>query len=1134
MRYVNSDLWDIWRTRDHTGPFAPRGDVTIEPGWWLTNSQRMNAGPVLYPGKWPVEIPPPYGGAWKWGRIRSYQNADNDQYELAVPHVVSIDINRSLEQDVATCTIVLANTEMRTNLDPGEDPEELGDKGYYTAYRGGVRWARDPTNKRKGSGPGENMAFLRWAHERNPWYQRLVPNALLRTYQGYGGAGKTREDAVADGDIVLTGVWIVDRIRENARRGTITVECRDIGALLLKHVMYPPLMQVRYYPLRFARWKWEDYKVRVKVRDQLYRVRQRCTYRDSSEDRWYPDRIVAGRGANIHGHFPADAIDGSQTTYWLSVGNSGPNKVFAYNWIEFDTYNQFVDAIDLTTIGSGYQVFVSVMENGSWIGSRTIPYDHTPLIGNQPHVVDTGADIPYIHQFGLGPPGNNDHRSRGIIPLPRRYRAQRIRLTFHNLVWFQWEPWNYRAALGDFAPLISHVQAVYEDQTRSRRVDGNYKDYCLDEASEILTRRGWLRWDEVDVGDETLGVDPDTNTPVWQTVEHVYRRHRERDMVAMKGASFDALTTPDHRWLTRHGDNKWRWTTSDAITATDRIPLTVPAGQAPTEAKYDDAFVEMVAWFWTEGWWRKPSGSALAQSRRANPAHCDAIERCLTEHLGPPGVMARGRYQEGRGAEWRIGEQRPNGVVTYILSTGVTKALRQIVDDDKVPNAEFLCALTQQQLDRFIDVSMMADGWDRKGRHYGFAQRVKRRSDAFQFACALAGRPTITHARTVDGKTMWATTMLETDYAAPIRSASRAGRATVTRVPYEGIVWCPTVQHGNFIARRNGSVYVTGNSDIVKILLLWSGWWLAPAADENGWRRTTGLPQVYGNIESTGAYAEEQLPAEMFDKVTPMESITALKNIVGYHFFIDQEGGAHFSSPNWWTMGNFTEVGQPTAFIPEIDEEIQLTDYEVTSDADAIRSEIIIATEEPTAGFRSTKATRYRMEHTRDMGHGIANPGMWVNGSFMDLEEQQRMAELVAMHVMFSMRTGQVTCPANPLLDIDDQVRLWERVTGDTFIHYVRGISTHQDLVQGSYTMTLTTNWLGDRDNWAIRRGTDHPGTYRRYVVPDDHETWARVKLRCEGRYFPEKFHISHLQALNAEALAATGGLLVKGMELEV
>ena len=144
------------------------------------------------------------------------------------------------------------------------------------------------------------------------------------------------------------------------------------------------------------------------------------------------------------------------------------------------------------------------------------------------------------------------------------------------------------------------------------------------------------------------------------------------------------------------------------------------------------------------------------------------------------------------------------------------------------------------------------------------------------------------------------------------------------------------------------------------------------------------------------------------------------------------------------------------------------------------------------------------------------------------------MAELVAMHVMFSMRTGQVTCPANPLLDIDDQVRLWERVTGDTFIHYVRGISTHQDLVQGSYTMTLTTNWLGDRDNWAIRRGTDHPGTYRRYVVPDDHETWARVKLRCEGRYFPEKFHISHLQALNAEALAATGGLLVKGMELEV
>lgn len=42
--------------------------------------------------------------------------------------------------------------------------------------------------------------------------------------------------------------------------------------------------------------------------------------------------------------------------------------------------------------------------------------------------------------------------------------------------------------------------------------------------------------------------------------------------------------------------------------------------------------------------------------------------------------------------------------------------------------------------------------------------------------------------------------------------------ATVTAVEYSGLIWCPTVSTGAFVARRNGKVFITGNSGFPKSL----------------------------------------------------------------------------------------------------------------------------------------------------------------------------------------------------------------------------------------------------------------------------------------------------------------------------
>jgi hypothetical protein len=75
---------------------------------------------------------------------------------------------------------------------------------------------------------------------------------------------------------------------------------------------------------------------------------------------------------------------------------------------------------------------------------------------------------------------------------------------------------------------------------------------------------------------------------------------------------------------------------------------------------------------------------------------------------------------------------------------------------------------------------------------------------------------------------------------------------------------------------------------------------------------------------------------------------------------------------------------------------------------------------------------------------------------------------------MFSYRSNSVTIPGNPAIQIDDQVRIYERVTGETYIHYVSGINSKWDVQTGQWTYTLTTHWLGETpfSDWSFDPNT--------------------------------------------------------------
>lgn len=250
-------------------------------------------------------------------------------------------------------------------------------------------------------------------------------------------------------------------------------------------------------------------------------------------------------------------------------------------------------------------------------------------------------------------------------------------------------------------------------------------------------------------------------------------------------------------------------------------------------------------------------------------------------------------------------------------------------------------------------------------------------------------------------------------------------------------------------------------ADIVKELVLWSGWHL------NGYES----PTVYGNIEETGVPGNQEpiviLDTEMFDKRPVIDAINEIKEIVGYMTWVDAEGGFHFESPNIFTVGNnFDEDGAPTSFVPEIDERLQLTDYSATFSDRSARSEVIVGTTNPYLE-QSGVTTVYTINPNipgKEFLRGMTKPAMWINDKFNNATETLRMSEEIARRIGMSLRKGSVTCVANPAIEVNDQVRIFERQAAEAYIHYVQGVSTTHDLDTGVYMMTLTTHWMDDDD----------------------------------------------------------------------
>jgi hypothetical protein len=243
----------------------------------------------------------------------------------------------------------------------------------------------------------------------------------------------------------------------------------------------------------------------------------------------------------------------------------------------------------------------------------------------------------------------------------------------------------------------------------------------------------------------------------------------------------------------------------------------------------------------------------------------------------------------------------------------------------------------------------------------------------------------------------------------------------------------------------------------VKILLAYAGWhWPSSASLAYRTRsdgvRVTETPgsadavlkngRAWGDFEQTGTSPVAALGVDAFDKKPVMDGINLVRDTVAFVFFIDEEGGAVFRSPNIWSVGNWVGTGAATAgrvsTIIDIKDAETILDLSATLSSRSIREKIFVGNLAGQVAGMSKGHNPYPS--------GLRRVGGWTDQHFKTAAECQIMADLIGLRQLFTYRTDKFRIPGNAAIQMS-----W-------------------DIESGRYTYDLSTHWLGETpfSNWTF------------------------------------------------------------------
>jgi hypothetical protein len=342
--------------------------------------------------------------------------------------------------------------------------------------------------------------------------------------------------------------------------------------------------------------------------------------------------------------------------------------------------------------------------------------------------------------------------------------------------------------------------------------------FCMDSATDILTQKGWRKWDEVHAGDLIVAYDLTKETCLEEAVQRVIMRPYEGEMVVLQSDGIDALVTPDHRVVyktTQRGMGRYGKMYGPFLRAASELPqyIQIPISPGLSGKGIADLTLEhchLLGWIITDGNFtggNRKKYISIEQSVatvKGSESTVAVLDR-LTDKCNALSVYDR----QPRITTSKTGRAiRHSQTRTYYLGQKLSEELLRWLGSDihRIPR-RLLIEGSRKQLEALLQGLLEGDGTRSKRQDHGWKGWItfypgnsEALADDFLELCARFG---------ISASKAWVPSIRQWHIHLSRRRFHYVRKTE--RKFYSGMTWDVTVPSGAFVARRHGRVFVTGN-----------------------------------------------------------------------------------------------------------------------------------------------------------------------------------------------------------------------------------------------------------------------------------------------------------------------------------
>lgn len=350
--------------------------------------------------------------------------------------------------------------------------------------------------------------------------------------------------------------------------------------------------------------------------------------------------------------------------------------------------------------------------------------------------------------------------------------------------------------------------------------DPHFKESCLPRETDVLTPEGWKRIDHLKVDEFLYSYNEHSDRIELDQISktHKFEVNEETEFIELhgEGDSYKLLMTGRHRVYHQrrkkicvdksiYRNRKWKGanfeldiTLAKDLPEKDRIMLLVSAEKETLSAKdnihrindiyINDNIIKLIGWIITEGSNRKGADIIkITQSIKANERYVNEIHDLLE--------IEKIKYSEKL--------KECGGMVRFNILSEYGKRILCVFDNNcihRIPKI-ILKYASVEQLKILYETMIKGDGYFNTSNNDHYFSKDEGLADDFQHLCILIGY----RARKRKNKGGWGIYCSENKKFQI--SYKRKGS-------YNGShVYCLSTSNKTFIARQNGEVFISGNSD---------------------------------------------------------------------------------------------------------------------------------------------------------------------------------------------------------------------------------------------------------------------------------------------------------------------------------